>query len=77
MKNIIRSIVVFTFLLTSPILLNTTFADTPPDPGSGPGSGDPPVGGGSPIGGGLIIMLSMGAIYGGKKIYDAREKIIG
>ncbi len=33
-----------------------------------------PVGGGSPIGSGLVILLALGAGYGGKKVYDFRKK---
>jgi len=49
------------------------FADQPPDPGGGPGTGGNPVGGGSPIGGGLIIIATLGAAYGIKRIYDFRS----
>ena len=53
-----------------------SFADLPPDPGGGgPGSGDKPVGGGSPIGGGLIILASLGAAYGAKKVYSRHQDI--
>ncbi|MCD4789325.1 MAG: hypothetical protein K8R37_04935 [Bacteroidales bacterium] len=76
MKKIIRSVILLAFLFFSPIFLNNIFADCPPDPGGGPGSGDPPVGGGSPVGGGLLIMISLGAIYGSKKVFDARKKIL-
>ena len=76
MKKIIRSIIVVVFLLATPIFMSNVFADAPPDPGGGgPGTGDLPVGGGAPIGGGLIIMLALGAVYGGKKTFDAKNKI--
>jgi len=39
--------------------------DTPGDPGN-PGN---PVGGGAPIGGGTLILVALGAAYGGKKVY--------
>ena len=74
MKNISRSIIIIAAFLLVP--LSTVFADTPPDPGGGPGSGDLPVGGGAPIGGGLIIMAALGAGYASKKIFDARNKIL-
>ncbi len=64
------------FIATT-IVLTVSFvamADQPPDPGTGgPGSGDLPVGGGSPIGGGLIMLLSFGAAYGLKKVYDIKK----
>lgn len=63
--------------LAAAIILTISFvsmADQPPDPGTGgPGSGDLPVGGGSPIGGGLVILLSFGAAYGLKKVYDIKK----
>ncbi|MEI6884874.1 MAG: hypothetical protein WCO02_10325 [Bacteroidota bacterium] len=45
----------------------------PPDPGGNPtgGGGGTPVG--APIDGGLGILLAMGAIYGGRKLYIARK----
>jgi hypothetical protein len=42
----------------------------PPDPPGGHGEpGDQPPAGAA-VGGGLFILLSMGAAYGGKKVYD-------
>ncbi len=55
------------------------FSQPPPPPGgsSGPseggGSGNE-LGGSAPIGGGLFILLGLGAVYGGKKLYRLREK---
>jgi hypothetical protein len=72
MKKLFTSILVFVFLFAGPFIMNI-FADTPPDPGGGPGSGDQPVGGGAPIGGGLLIMLAMGTFYGLKRIRDTRK----
>ncbi len=70
-KKIARLLVLtsFTFLLG-----HVAFADQPPDPGGGPGSGDLPVGGGSPVGGGLIILASLGAGYGARKIYTLHQE---
>ncbi len=41
----------------------------------GPGTGDDPIGGTAPIGSGLIILISMGAAYGAKKVYNARKRL--
>lgn len=41
----------------------------PGNPGGGPTGGDPPVGGNAPVSGGIAIMLTLGALYGGKKVY--------
>ena len=60
------------------IILSVVFAfavsfsyaqDGPGDPGNEPDPGDPPIGGGAPISGGITIMLTLGALYGGKKVY--------
>jgi len=45
-----------------------------PNDGGGPGSGDIPVGGGASIGGGFLILLSLAAGYGSKKIYEYRKR---
>ncbi len=65
-KQIVLSIV-FVFAVSF------AFAQTkdPGDPpGGGPGGGDPPVGGGAPIGGGTVMLLVLGAAYGGKKLFS-------
>lgn len=41
----------------------------PEDPGGEPNPGDDPIGGGAPISGGITILLTLGAIYGGSKVY--------
>ncbi len=48
--------------------------DPPPPPG-GHGSGDDEEpGGGAPIGSGIFILLSLGAAYGGKKLYELKNE---
>jgi hypothetical protein len=71
MKKIISRIFVGAMLIGAISFCNNIYADQPPDPGGDP-TGDP-VGGGSPIGSGLVILLSMGAAYGGKKIFDSKK----
>lgn len=47
----------------------------PPPPPSGHGStGNQPSGGNAPIGGGLLILLTLAAGYGGKKVYDFKKQ---
>jgi hypothetical protein len=49
----------------------------PPPPGGGHGGGgNQPPGGGAPIDGGLSILLLAGAAYGGRKLYQVRNKNI-
>ena len=43
----------------------------PPPPGSHGGGGDFEA---APIGSGLLILLSLGLAYGGKKVYNARKR---
>ena len=71
-KKIFRLFVALSILS---LISVSSFADQPPDPGGGgPGEGDLPVGGGAPIGGGLIILASLGAAYGAKKVYSLRQE---
>lgn len=46
----------------------------PPPPGEAGGSGGP-VGGGAPISSGLVLLISLAAGYGGKKVFDARKRL--
>ncbi len=50
-------------------------APPPPPPPGDVGSGDAPIGGNAPIGAGLVILSTLGLAYGGKKVYDARQKL--
>lgn len=50
-----------------------------PNPGQNAGGGSvggAPIGGLAPIGSGIALLLSMAAMYGGKKVYDARKKLM-
>jgi len=42
----------------------------PPTPDRGGEENEP-----APVGSGLLILLSLGAAYGAKKVYDARRKL--
>lgn len=70
-KKIISTIVILSMIL---IPLFTIANDGPSDPGGDPSGGGDPIGGGAPIGGGLVILLSLGAAYGGKKLYDLKKE---
>jgi len=72
MKKKFTLLLVSIFLMFCPLVINTVFADQPPDPGGGPGGGDP-VGGGSPVGSGLVIMLGMGLAYGSRKVLRLKK----
>jgi len=47
----------------------------PPPPSTHGENTNQPPGGGAPVGSGLVILLSLGAAYGGKKVYDARRRL--
>ena len=64
-KILIKLSFIIAFTLSSTALL----AQGPPEPPGDPGTGGGPVGGGAPIGGGIAILLSLGAAYGGRKVY--------
>ena len=72
MKTITKIIAVV-FLIVAPIVLSAQ--PHPYDSGIGGGVGSNPVGGGAPITGGLLIMLSLAAGYGIKKVYEYRERL--
>ncbi len=74
MKKIITTVLISFLLIIGPFFSGTLLADAPPDPGTGgPGTGDVPVGGGSPVGSGLILLISMGAVYGFKKVFKSEK----
>jgi len=76
MKKLSKFLIVLAFLVM-PFFNTQVMAGgvppPPPDPGS-EGDQDPP-GGGAPIGGGLLVLISLSAGYGLKKLYDARRKL--
>ena len=51
-------------------------AQEPPPPPPDAGSQGGPVGGGAPIGSGVVLLIAMAAGYGGKKVFDARKKLV-
>ena len=73
MKKIIRKLAAF---VTITLITFTLSAQVPPNPngGSDPGGGNTPVGGGAPVGSGLVLLIALGAAYGGKKVYDISKK---
>jgi len=71
MKNILRTILVISFLTAIPII-STAQIMGPSDPDGTPQG--QPIGGSAPIGGGLFILLGLGAVYGSKKVYELNKK---
>jgi hypothetical protein len=68
MKKITITITAILLLIALPFFVSAQ-QKSPGDPGGEPTGSDPPLGGGAPLGGGLIILIGLGAIYGGKKTY--------
>ena len=69
MKKLHKVLVITMLTLASA----TMFAQAPPPPPPSHGSSGNQPGGNAPIASGLFILLSLGAAYGGKKIYDLRK----
>ena len=73
--NKILKLLIITAIVIVPLLTATASVPPPPPPPPG-GGGDPiPIGGTAPIEGGVVILVSMAAAYGAKKIYDARRRL--
>ena len=70
-----KRIVLMVFFALSLMMAQNSFAATdPPQPPGEHGKTGDLAGGSAPIGGGLFILLGLGAAYGGKKLYDYRNK---
>ena len=82
MKNI-ANLIKIALILTLFMGWNlNVLAQVPPPPPdvNGSNTNQPAgTGGGAPIGGGIVLLLSMGAAWGGKKVYQAykdRDRLI-
>jgi len=57
----------------------SVLAQGPPPPNNGngnPNGGNTPVGGGVPVAGGIFILLTLSALYAGKKYFQKKEEEI-
>jgi len=63
-------------ILTAILMISgfSLFAQEPPPPPENAGGSGGPVGGGAPIGSGIVLLITMAAGYGGKKVFDVRKK---
>ncbi|MBL7903902.1 MAG: hypothetical protein JNL22_02665 [Bacteroidales bacterium] len=70
-----KKLIIIVSLIVAPLAF--TFAQPNPGNNSGgtPVGGDPIGGGTAPIGGGVVLLLSMAAGYGLKKVFDAKNKL--
>ena len=71
MKKIIL-IIIITCLMIPGMLFSQQRG--PGNPGGEPTGNDPPIGGGAPVGSGMVILLSLGAAYLGRKVYVNHKK---
>ena len=74
MKKAVLNLILTGLFIAVPVIIASASAPPPPPPG-GPGGGDAPIGGAAPIGSGIVMLLSMGAAYGAKKVYNARKRL--
>ncbi len=74
-KNM-KTIVIKAILLLSLVIMFclSSMAQPPLPPGDGP-LDDPEDWQPAPIGGGIAVLIALGAVYGAKKVYDARRKL--
>lgn len=68
-KSIVIALVIFLTLN-----INQLMAQAPPPPPPDHGTTGNQNGGNAPVGSGVLILLGLGAIYGGKKVYDVRKE---
>lgn len=76
-KVFVKQLFLTVLLLTGSALVNNLHADPPPPPpGGGHGqAGNQTGGGAAPLGGGIALLLTMGAAYGVKRVFDARKRL--
>ena len=67
-KNIIKLLLIAGFSITG---LTLSAQAPPPPPSGGHGQGTDQPGGGAPLDGGLTLLIGMGAVWGGRKLYKA------
>lgn len=75
MKKYFNTMIISVLLITGVALSVPASAQAPtPPPVGGTGDGDQPIGGTAPVGGGILLLLSMGAGYAIKKVYNAKAE---
>jgi hypothetical protein len=77
MKKLIVHITSALILMLGIMLVDPAYGqsgDPPPPPGGHGSTQNQPPGGGAPVGSGLVILLALGAAYGGKKMYEIGRK---
>jgi len=73
--NLVKKIAItIVIILGLTLSFNAIAQDTPPSPPSSHGETTNQEGGRAPIGGGLLILIGLGAAYGGRKLYQMRKE---
>jgi len=72
--NLTKITLILTLFMGWSLVATAQAPPPPPSGGHGETGNQPANGGGAPIGGGLVILLSLGAAYGGRKAYQAFKK---
>ena len=73
--ELIKKVAITILIILGVTFSFNSFADgAPPAPPSSHGETTNQEGGRAPIGGGLLILLGLGAAYGGKKLYDLKKE---
>jgi hypothetical protein len=64
------------FIVAAFVSLNLdALSQPPPPPTNASASGStPPVGGSAPVGSGISLLISLAGLYGGKKLYKAKQE---
>jgi hypothetical protein len=75
MKKALINLIITGLFVVVPVIVSIAQGPPPPPPPGGPGTSDTPIGGAAPVGSGLVMLISMGAAYGAKKIYNARKRL--
>ncbi len=72
-KSLVFTLILFGFMALSQISL----AQFPPPPplGDKGGNNNGVPGGGAPIGSGMVLLISLAAGYGAKKVYQAKKRL--
>lgn len=71
MKTTILKTIAVLILLSGVLFVNAQ--DVPPPPPPGHSQQGNQEGGRGPVGGGLVILLSLGGIYGASKVYNKKK----
>lgn len=75
MKKIVRNSLLIVFIsLGAAIFSGINAQDPPPPPPPNGGQGGNQAGGAAPLGSGIALLLTMGAAYGAKKVYNFRKE---